>query len=331
MRLSLLTTACAMVAFSLPAMAQTTPAPAPSAPAASPAPAATSPATPAAPGAAPTNGADAGKAAPDPVLAKVNGEEIHFSDVQAAAQGLPAELRQMPPQVLFPMLLEQVIDRDAVVIEAKKQGLQNDPAIQKQIARAEDTVLQNAVLQRDVAPKVTEAAIRAKYDHDIAAAGGETEVHARHILVPSEDQAKSIIEQLKKGAKFEDLAKKYSTDPAAKSGGDLGFFKKEDMLPEFATVAFALKPGQVSQTPVHTRYGWHVIQVLETRVAKPKTFEQSHDEVRQQLIQEQIQKVLANARTGVKIEKFNPDGTPAKDDAAKPDPGLPAPGKPTAQ
>ncbi len=314
MRLSLLTTACAMVAFSLPALAQT-PAPAANGPAAAP----------------DSSAASTSKIPPDPVLARVNGAEIHFSDVQAAAQGLPAELRQMPPQVLFPMLLEQVIDRDAVVIEARKDGLQNDPAIQKQIARATDTVLQNAVLQRDVAPQVTEAAIHAKYDRDIAAAGGETEVHARHILVPSEDQAKSIIEQLKKGAKFEDLAKKYSTDPAAKSGGDLGFFKKDDMLPEFAAVAFALKPGQVSQTPVHTRYGWHVIQVLDTRVSKPKTFEQAHDEVRQQLIQEQIQLVLANARKGVKVEKFNPDGTPAKDDAAKPDPGLPAPGKPQAQ
>ncbi len=81
-------------------------------------------------------------------------------------------------------------------------------------------------------------------------------MHARHILVPTEEQAKSIIEQLKHGAKFEDLAKKYSTDPAAKSGGDLGFFKKDDMLPEFANVAFALKPGQVSQTP-----GAHAIRL----------------------------------------------------------------------
>ena len=322
MRPSLLTTACgALLALSLPALAQSTPA-------------GTSAATPATGSAAPSsapNGAPASKIAPDPVLAKVNDQEVHFTDLQAAAQSLPAELRQMPPQVLFPMLLEQVVDRDAVVIEAKKQGLQNDPAVQKQIAKASDTVLENAILQRDVAPKITEAAIRTKYDTDIAAQGGETEVHARHILVPTEEQAKSIIEQLKHGAKFEDLAKKYSTDPAAKSGGDLGFFKKDDMLPEFANVAFALKPGQVSQTPVHTRYGWHVIQVIETRVAKPKTFEQAHDELRQQLIQAQIQVVLAQARSQVKIQKFNPDGTPMKDDAAKPDPGLPAPGKPTAQ
>ncbi len=252
----------------------------------------------------------------DPVLATVNGQPIHASELQAAAQSLPQELRAMPPQVLYPMLLDQLIDRQAVVIEARKEGLANDPAVKDQMQRAQDTVLQNALLTRDVAPKVTEAAIRAKYDAEIASKPGEQEAHARHILVDNEAQAKDIIAQLKKGATFEDLAKKDSKDPAAQSGGDLGWFKKGDMLPAFADAAFAMKPDQISDVPVHTQYGWHVIQLLGLRTAAPVTYEAAHDELRQALIQADVKQVLDGARAQVKVEKFNPDGTPMPPGAA---------------
>ncbi|HTR17042.1 MAG TPA: peptidylprolyl isomerase [Acetobacteraceae bacterium] len=264
-----------------------------------------------------TQGASAKPA--DPVVATVNGEKIHFSELQAAAQGMPPELRSMPPQLVYPMLLDQVIDRKAVVIEARKAGLDKNPDVQQQMRRAEDNVLENAVLQRDVGPQITEEALHARFDKDYAGKPGETEVHARHILLDSEDQAKQVIAELNKGAKFEDLAKKESKDPAAQNGGDLGFFKKGDMLPEFADAAFALKPGQVSQTPVHTRYGWHVIQVVETRVAPPQTYDQVHDELRQKVIQENVRRVLADARAKVKVERFNPDGSkPKATDTAQP-------------
>ena len=92
------------------------------------------------------------------------------------------------------------------------------------------------------------------------------EVHARHILVKTEAEAKSIIDQLNKGADFAALAKKYSTDPAAASGGDLGYFSRDDMVPAFSAAAFALKPGQYTKTPVKTQFGWHVIKVVDRRV-----------------------------------------------------------------
>ena len=122
----------------------------------------------------------------------------------------------------------------------------------------------------------------------------------------------AIITKIKAGADFAALAKEKSTDPAAANGGDLGFFKAEDMLPEFSTMAFSLKPGEVSSKPVQTRYGWHVIKVEERRQQPAPTFEEVHDQLRQQMIEDGINKTVTAARAQVKIERFNPDGTPVR-------------------
>ena len=187
----------------------------------------------------------------DPVVAKVDGQPIHLSDLKDAAQSLPENLRGMPAQKLFPTLLDQLIDGRALVAEARKSGLDKDPAVQRQVEAAEDRALQTAVLSKEVGPSVTDDAVHARYDQDLAGKPGEDEVHARHILVDSEAAAKKIIAQLKAGGDFAALAKQYSKDPSgAQQGGDLGFFKKDEMVPEFATAAFALQPGQVSPEPV---------------------------------------------------------------------------------
>jgi peptidyl-prolyl cis-trans isomerase C len=312
MRITRLTAAAAMLAaLTCAAQAQSTDTPA---------------AAPAAP-AAPSDAAMAPAAAkPDPVVARINGSEIHLSDVQDAVGGLPDEYRNLPPQMLFPMLIDQLVDRKAVVLLARKSGLEKDPQVQKQLARAEDSTLQNALLGREVGPSVTEAKVKARYDATIAGKPGEEEVHARHILVVKEEEAKDIIAELKKGGDFAALAKAHSTDPGAAQGGDLGFFKKADMLPEFSAAAFALQPGQITETPVHTQYGWHVIKLEEKRQAPPPTFEQSHDQIRQEMIQEGVRKVVAEARQGLTIEKFNPDGSvPKPGDTAAPPAAAPAP------
>ncbi|MBV9734496.1 MAG: peptidylprolyl isomerase [Acidisphaera sp.] len=257
---------------------------------------------------------------PDPVVATVNGQQIHMSDVSEAAQALPEEVRGMPPQMLYPLLLDQVVDRQALVLKARQEGLDKDPAVQKQVQRAADMALQNALLARDVGPSITEAAIHARYDTGVAGKPGEEEVEARHILLPTEQQANEVIAQLKSGADFQTLAKKYSTDPAAQQGGDLGFFKKGDMLPEFSAAAFALQPGQFTDKPVHTRYGWHVIQVVTRRQAPAPSYQEAHDSLRQEMIQDGVRKVIAEARSGLTIVKFNPDGSPqrATDSAVPP-------------
>lgn len=263
----------------------------------------------------------------DPVVAKVNGQPIHLSDLTDAVQGLPDNLRGLPPMTLYPMLLDQMIDERALVAAARKSGLDKDPAVQRQMAAAEDRALQTAVLSKEVGPTITDAALHARYDKDIAGKPGEEEVHAKHILVDSEDQAKKIIADLKGGADFAALAKQYSKDPgAAQQGGDLGFFKKDEMVPEFATAAFAMKPGQVADQPVHTQFGWHVIMVVERRPAEAPSFEQAKEELRQKLIQEGVRKAVAEARAEVPVEKFNLDGSQVRaTDTAEP---PPAPKKP---
>jgi len=295
--------------IAIPALAQTPP----SSPAGGAAPAPPPAAQPPEPGAQPASPNAAAAAAaprPDTVIAKVNGIELHMSDLQEMAQNLPAELRNMPGNMLYPLLVDQLVDRAALAIAARKEGLDKIPEIQRQIHLAEEAALQNALIQRDVAPKVTEEAISALYKKDIAGKPGEEQVHARHILVASETEANKIIAQLKGGADFAALAKKYSTDPGGAKGGDLGWFKQGDMLPEFGAAAFALKPGQVTDKPVHTRFGWHVIQVLEVKRDPPLTYEQARAELRQQIVQEAVQKVIAEARAAVKIERFNSDGSP---------------------
>ena len=264
-------------------------------------------------------------AAPDPVVAKVNGQPIHLSDVRDAAKSLPENLRGVSQQTLYPMILDQLIDGRALVAEAHKSGLDKDPEVQRQVTAAEDRALQNAMLAKEVGPSITEAALKARYDQEIAGKPGEEDVHAKHILVDSEADAKKIIADLKGGADFAALAKQFSKDPSgAQQGGDLGFFKKDEMVPEFANAAFALQPGQVSPAPVHTQFGWHVILLVERRKAPPPTLDQARDELRQKMIQEGVKKAVAQARAGISVEKFNLDGSPVRaTDAAEP-PSAPA-------
>jgi peptidyl-prolyl cis-trans isomerase C len=264
------------------------------------------------------------------VVATVNGEAIRMSDVAAAAQSLPQQVQQqMPPDKLFPLLIDQLVSGKAVQIQARKQGLDKDPMIAHQMQAAADQVLQGAALRKAVLPKVDEEAIKAQYDKEYAGKPGEPEVHARHILVDSEAKAKDVIAQLDKGAKFDELAKKMGDpkDPSTQQGGDLGFFKKGDMLTEFSDVAFKLKPNEYTKTPVHTRYGWHVIQVLETRTSQPPTYDQVHDDIKQKLLQADARAFITQAKAQVKVQLFNADGTPVKPGAT---PTLPKPPAPPA-
>ncbi len=291
------------IAWVGPAMAQDAAKPA------TPAPAAT-PATPSAPPA-------------DPVVATVDNNPIHMSEVRAAATGIPEEYRQMPPQMLMPMLVDQLIDRAALLKMARTQGLDKEPAVSTAMTRAADQALQNALIGKTVGPQVSEPAVKARYDATLANKSGEAEVHARHILVKDEAKAKDLIAQLGKGGDFVALAKANSTDPGAAEGGDLGWFKKGDMLPEFADAAFGLPDNGVTQTPVHTRYGWHVIQTLGHRTAAPQTFEQAREALRQSMIQEAVQAVVKQARAGVTFTKVAADAAPTPAPAPTAAPATP--------
>lgn len=248
--------------------------------------------------------APAGAAGGNAVVATVNGEAIRLSDVaQAASQIPPEQQQQVGRDQLFQKVVEQLINRKALEAAAKREGLDKKPAVQAQMQAAVEQVLVNAELQSYVLPKLNEEAIKAAYDKEYAGKPGEQEVHARHILTDSEAKAKDVVAQLDKGAKFEDLVKKFGDPkaPETQNGGDLGFFKKGDMLTEFSDAAFKLKPNEYTKAPVHTRYGWHVIQLLETRVSQPPTYDQAHDQIRQELVQQNLQAAVKAARDAVKV------------------------------
>lgn len=266
--------------------------------------------------------APASQAAADPVVATVNGQPIHLSDVKDAAASMPEAAKAMSPAQLYPLLVERLIDARALVVEAQKQGLEKDPVVQRKIQDARDQVLESAVLRKAVAPEITDKALKARYEKEIANKPAVEEVHARHILVQDKATAEKIIAELDKGASFAELSKKYSKDPgSAKDGGDLGWFKKSEMVPAFADAAFKLKDGQITQTPVHTQFGWHVIKVLGHRKAPPPSFEEAKPELRQKVIQEGVKKAVAQARSQVKVQTFNLNGSvPRATDNAEPPP-----------
>ncbi len=252
----------------------------------------------------------------NPIIATVNNEPIRLSDISAWVEAhVPAEQRQQVGQEkLFAAAMDNLVSGKALQVMARKQALDRDPAVARQMQAAADEVLQRAILVKTVLPQVTEEAIKTQYDKQYASHPGEPEIHARHILVDSEAKAKDVIKQLQAGAKFEDLAKKYGDpkDPASAAGGDLGTFKKDDMLPEFSDAAFKLKKGEFTQTPVHTRYGWHVIQVLDTSISQPPKYDAVHDQIRQELLRQDAQALAAQARAQVKIVQYGPDGKPIK-------------------
>ncbi len=270
------------------------------------------PAAPAAPAANPTPaaGASAAGAPADPVIATVDGKPIHLSELSEMTRNLPEQLQGMSPDQLYPILLDQLVDQEAMAIAARKEGLLNDPSVQKRIEIGTEQVLQAALITKTVGPQISEDAIKAAYEKEYANQPGVEEIHARHILVASQAQAEAIIKQLDQGADFAKLAQKYSTDPGSVNGGDLGWFKKTDMVPEFANAAFAMKDGQITQTPVHSQFGWHVIQVLGHRVDPAPTLAQVHDKIRNQLIQQGIHNLLTSVRSQVTIKEYAPDGSP---------------------
>ncbi len=220
--------------------------------------------------------------AEDPVLATVNGEDILESEVRATQQGLPQQYRQLPFDMLKADLLTREINQRLLMGAGSEAGLADDEEVKAQIAALERRLIAETYLDRALSDAITDDAIEAKYEEFIKTNEPEPQVHARHILLESEEDAKAIIAELDDGADFVELAKEKSTGPSGPNGGDLGFFNRADMVAPFAEAAFAMEPGTYSSEPVQTQFGWHVIKVEE----KKEGTQPSLDEVRQQLVAE---------------------------------------------
>ena len=247
----------------------------------------------------------------DPVVAIVNGTQIKRSDLEAAYASLPEQYRQMPLESIFEPLLEQVVSGELLLAEANKQNLAEDPEVKVQLDRAHDGVLRDGVIKKAIDQGVTDEKVAAAYEAMKSQPGfAFEEVRAAHILVAEEAEALEVLKQIQGGADFAKLAQEKSTDPSAKeNSGDLGYFRREAMVPEFAEAAFTIEPGTVGEKPVKSQFGWHVIKVEDRRQEVP-TLEEKAPEIREQLSREVVTALLGSVREGATIEIFNIDGSP---------------------
>lgn len=255
----------------------------------------------------------------NPVLAKVNGSEIRQSDVTAAEKDIGPSLAQLDPASRQASVVQLLIDLKLVSKAAEDKKIADTPDFKQKLAFTRSRLLMDTLLDQEGKAAVTDAALKQVYDDAAKQISGEQEVHARHILVETEDKAKDIIAKLKKGADFAELAKKESKDPGASDGGDLGFFTKDQMVPEFSAAAFALEPGKISD-PVKSQFGWHVIKVEEKRARKAPPFDQVKPQLEAFVVRKAQAEYVAKLRADAKIERLD-----QKPDAAKPaDPAAPA-------
>ena len=253
----------------------------------------------------------------DPIVASVEGHQIRLSDVARATQTLPANLRSLPFDTLYPILLERMVDHQALVRMADRRGLADRPAVKKEIEAAADRVLEGAYLEQEAASKVTDQAIQLRYNQRFGARPATEEARARHILVTAEAEARDLIDQLRKGADFAGLARARSKDPDGQNGGDQGFFRRDQVWPNFADVAFSLPPGQVAPNPVHNEFGWHVVKVEERRLVGAPSFADVKDTLREELMSEAVRQAVTSARSQLFIRRFNLDGTEMAGGTAK--------------
>jgi peptidyl-prolyl cis-trans isomerase C len=258
----------------------------------------------------------------DPLVAKVNGTEIHQSDL-AVAEDEAGQLPPMSPEAKQDYLVQFVADMIMVskAAEAKKMG--DAPAFKQKIAFARNKLLMESLLTSVGKEALTDAEMHKVYDDAVKQMGEEKEVHARHILFraaagdekaskEAEDKVKAVIVRLNKGEDFVKLASELTEDPSGKAnGGDLGYFSKEQMVPEFSETAFGLENGKISG-PVKTQFGWHVIKVEDKRVKPQPKFEEVKPQIEQYVVRKAQAEMVQKLRAEGKIEKFYKTETPAE-------------------
>jgi peptidyl-prolyl cis-trans isomerase C len=269
--------------------------------------------------------------APDPVVARVNGVEIHQSDLTLAEDDVGQNLPQQGgADARRDYLVSYLSDMILLAQAAEERRLQDDPDFKRRAALARNKVLMETLLQNEGKKSLTDQALRAVYEDAVKQMGNEEEVHARHILFrvanptdekaskEAEDKVKAVIERVKKGEDFAKLANELTEDPSGrKDGGDLGYFTKDQMVPEFSAVAFKLDKGNISD-PIKTQFGWHVLKVEDKRKRQPPEF----DKVKPQLetfVERKAQVELVNKlRAEAKIERLDKPAQPQQPQAPQP-------------
>lgn len=249
------------------------------------------------------------------VLAKVNGVEITDQDLEIARDDLAGNL---PPQLQGAerdkALLDNLIVALIVAQKAEADKMASGPEFTRKMAYLKEKLLTELYLGKIAKEAATDANVQKTYDEVAKSQKPEPEVHARHILVENEDDAKKAAARLKGGEDFAKVATELSKDPGAK-GGDLGWFTKDRMVPEFADAAFKLEPGQISE-PVKSQFGWHVIKVEEKRTKEFPKLDQVRDQVVRYVMQKAEGDAVIKLRESAKVERFDEPAAPTAKDAA---------------
>ena len=237
----------------------------------------------------------------DPLVAKVNDQEVRRSEVLEAAKNLPAQYQAQLEQI-FPTLVERVVDFRLLAAAPQAARQAEDEEGARRMGKLRLEVMREVYLERRMEERVNPAALQSRFDAFLVANPPAEEVWARHILLEDEDTAKAAIVTLEGGADFAELARERSTGPSSAQGGDLGYFTAEQMVPEFSQAAFAMEIGSHSKAPVKTQFGWHVIKVEDRRKSDPPAFEEMEGQLRQELQREAVTTILGELRQGATIE-----------------------------
>jgi peptidyl-prolyl cis-trans isomerase C len=254
----------------------------------------------------------------NPVLARVGGTEIRQSDIALAEADIGGGLQPSPPEVRQEALLTYLIDVTLIAQAAEEQKLADAPGFDRRLAYARQKVLMEALLDKASKDASNEAAMKKVYDESVAQNKPVEEVSARHILVETEDKAKEVLAKLKAGTDFAELAKAESKDPGAADGGSLGYFTQDQMVPEFASVAFKLEKGALSD-PVKTQFGWHIINIEDKRNKPVPSYDQVKDQIQTFVVRRAQAELVGKLRESGKVERISqkPETPAAPADAEK--------------
>ena len=247
----------------------------------------------------------------DKVVASVNGVAIKTSDVEMAAEDLLAQLQSVPPKQRFQFLIEYLVERQLLAQAADKAKIASTDEYKRRLEYYSTKALRDSYFKTKIEPTISDEEAKKRYEEEIAKINPEEEVRARHILVKTEKEAKDVAAELKKGGNFEEIAKAKSIGPSAPRGGDLGYFTKDKMVPEFSEVAFKLKKDQIS-APVKTSFGWHIIKVEDRRMQQLQEFNAIKSRIRNVLLRQKVTEIADTLRKNAKIEYLDADAKPAE-------------------
>jgi peptidyl-prolyl cis-trans isomerase C len=243
------------------------------------------------------------------VVAEVEGHPITLGEVGEAIRALPTRTQNIPFEQLFPAVLDRLIREQALVARARSIKLDADPTVQRRMQAASNRVLGNELIDREVASQISEPELLERYRAEYTGKPGPIEVNARVILVPTEEQARGLLDELQRGGDFASLARRYSRDASAESDGDIGFIRQGTLVPELAAATAILEPGQLAPNPLPTRQGWYIVRLEARRQGPPLGFAEVREQLRREMLQMKAPRVVQDALDSVVIHRFNMDGT----------------------